>query len=72
MLVGRSVALVWLPLSHATAMRALQGVTVLVATPGRLLDHLQNTKAFRTGGRLFLCVTVTAHCQPCRTGMRGG
>ena len=27
---------------------AARGVTVLVATPGRLLDHLQNTAAFRT------------------------
>ena len=28
--------------------RLRKGVTVLVATPGRLLDHLQNTQAFRT------------------------
>ena len=28
--------------------RLRRGVTVLVATPGRLLDHLQNTSAFRT------------------------
>lgn len=28
--------------------RLRRGVTVLVATPGRLLDHLQNTAAFRT------------------------
>ncbi|PRW60362.1 DEAD-box ATP-dependent RNA helicase 17 [Chlorella sorokiniana] len=28
--------------------RLRKGVTVLVATPGRLLDHLQNTKSFRT------------------------
>ena len=28
--------------------RLRKGVTVLVATPGRLLDHLQNTAAFRT------------------------
>lgn len=31
--------------------RLRKGVTVLVATPGRLLDHLENTKAFRTGGQ---------------------
>jgi ATP-dependent RNA helicase DDX31/DBP7 len=30
--------------------RLRKGVTVVVATPGRLLDHLQNTQAFRTGG----------------------
>jgi ATP-dependent RNA helicase DDX31/DBP7 len=28
--------------------RLRKGVTVLVATPGRLLDHLANTAAFRT------------------------
>ncbi|KAL4427451.1 hypothetical protein ABPG77_000740 [Micractinium sp. CCAP 211/92] len=28
--------------------RLRKGVTILVATPGRLLDHLQNTAAFRT------------------------
>ena len=28
--------------------RLRRGVTVLVATPGRLLDHLQNTAAFHT------------------------
>ena len=28
--------------------RLRRGVTVLVATPGRLLDHLQNTASFRT------------------------
>lgn len=28
--------------------RLRKGVTVLVATPGRLLDHLQNTQSFRT------------------------
>lgn len=37
--------------------RLRKGVTVLVATPGRLLDHLQNTQAFRwmggwVGGRV--------------------
>jgi DEAD/DEAH box helicase len=28
--------------------RLRKGVSVLVATPGRLLDHLQKTKSFRT------------------------
>ena len=28
--------------------RLRRGVTALVATPGRLLDHLANTAAFRT------------------------
>ena len=28
------------------AERIVKGVNLLVATPGRLLDHLQNTKGF--------------------------
>lgn len=28
--------------------RLRKGVTLLAATPGRLLDHLQNTVSFRT------------------------
>jgi ATP-dependent RNA helicase DDX31/DBP7 len=28
--------------------RLRKGLTVVVAPPGRLLDHLQNTKSFRT------------------------
>ena len=28
------------------AERLVKGVNILVATPGRLLDHLQNTKGF--------------------------
>jgi ATP-dependent RNA helicase DDX18/HAS1 len=28
------------------AERLVKGVSLLVATPGRLLDHLQNTKGF--------------------------
>ena len=28
------------------AERLVKGVNLLVATPGRLLDHLQNTKGF--------------------------
>lgn len=27
--------------------RVLQGITIVVATPGRLLDHLQNTECFQ-------------------------
>ncbi len=34
--------------------RLRKGVTVLVATPGRLLDHLQSTAAFRTGALRWL------------------
>lgn len=30
----------------AEAERIVKGVNLLVATPGRLLDHLQNTKGF--------------------------
>ena len=33
--------------NHATEMQKLEkGINILVATPGRLLDHLQNTKNF--------------------------
>ena len=31
---------------RAEAERLTKGVSILVATPGRLLDHLQNTKGF--------------------------
>lgn len=31
---------------RAEAERLIKGVNLLVATPGRLLDHLQNTKGF--------------------------
>jgi ATP-dependent RNA helicase DDX31/DBP7 len=34
--------------------RLRKGVTVLVATPGRLLDHLQSTAAFRTDALRWL------------------
>eukprot|EP00898_Chlorokybus_atmophyticus_P003249 jgi/Chlat1/3925/Chrsp26S04189 len=34
--------------------RLRKGLTVVVATPGRLLDHLQNTKAFNTHNLRFL------------------
>ena len=31
---------------HTEADRLERGVNIIVATPGRLLDHLQNTKQF--------------------------
>jgi len=31
---------------RAEADRLIKGVNILVGTPGRLLDHLQNTKGF--------------------------
>lgn len=31
---------------RSEAERLMKGVNLLVATPGRLLDHLQNTKGF--------------------------
>ena len=34
--------------------RLRKGVPILVATPGRLLDHLQNTSSFQCGKTLFL------------------
>ena len=34
--------------------RLRRGVTVLVCTPGRLLDHLQHTEAFRTADLRWL------------------
>lgn len=34
--------------------RLRKGVHVLVATPGRLLDHLQNTEAFRVDALAWL------------------
>ena len=44
------------------AEKLIKGINLLVATPGRLLDHLQNTKVrsfdFRTCCALFLGVTV--------------
>ncbi len=52
------------PLPLQLPPMVLQGVTVLVATPGRLLDHLQNTKAFRTGGYEHLTRCWLALQQP--------
>ena len=57
---------------------------MLVATPGRLLDHLQNTKAFHTGGCQWHPVCpeavlniaskgrATAEVQPCCSAGRAG
>ena len=47
--------------------RLRKGVTVLVATPGRLLDHLQNTQAFVTGAwcrRVGLDARCVCVCAP--------
>jgi len=38
------------------AERLVKGVNLLVATPGRLLDHLNNTRGFNTKNLLMLCV----------------
>ncbi len=35
----------------AEAEKLSKGVNILIATPGRLLDHLQNTKVMRIRGR---------------------
>ena len=44
--------------------RLRKGVTVVVATPGRLLDHLQNTKAFVTGGWGGVAAAANTPCLP--------
>jgi ATP-dependent RNA helicase DDX18/HAS1 len=36
---------------RSEAERLVKGVNVVIATPGRLLDHMQNTKGF-----VFKCV----------------
>jgi ATP-dependent RNA helicase DDX18/HAS1 len=41
---------------RAEAERLIKGVNLLVATPGRLLDHLQNTKGFVT--RNLACLVI--------------
>lgn len=38
------------------AERLVKGVNLLVATPGRLLDHLNNTRGFNVKNLLVLCV----------------
>lgn len=38
------------------AERLLKGVNIIVCTPGRLLDHLQNTKGFLFRNLLALCM----------------
>ena len=40
----------------AEADKLMKGVTILVATPGRLLDHLQNTKGFMYGNLKMLVI----------------
>ena len=39
---------------HHEKQRLRKGVTILVATPGRLLDHLQSTAAFVTSNLAWL------------------
>jgi ATP-dependent RNA helicase DDX18/HAS1 len=38
------------------AERLIRGVNIIVCTPGRLLDHLQNTKGFNFRNLLCLCM----------------
>eukprot|EP00659_Diplonema_papillatum_P003036 gene3036-4770_t len=38
------------------ALKLARGVNILIATPGRLLDHLQNTKPFLFTNLLALCI----------------
>jgi len=40
----------------AEALKLKNGVNLLVATPGRLLDHLQNTKGFNYHNLLCLII----------------
>jgi ATP-dependent RNA helicase DDX18/HAS1 len=41
---------------RAEADKLVKGVNLLVATPGRLLDHLQNTKGFIFKNLLILVI----------------
>ena len=43
---------------RSEAERLVKGVNLLVATPGRLLDHLQNTKGF-----VFTCALLRRGCR---------
>lgn len=43
--------------------RLRKGVTLLVCTPGRLLDHLQNTKSFRVDGLSHFILDEVMTCQ---------
>jgi ATP-dependent RNA helicase DDX18/HAS1 len=40
------------------AERLVKGVNLLVATPGRLLDHLQNTKGFVYKNLKVTCIKL--------------
>lgn len=42
------------------AERIVKGVNLLVATPGRLLDHLQNTKGFVYKNLKVVCAIYSA------------
>ena len=41
---------------RAEAEKLVKGVNLLVATPGRLLDHMQNTKGFAFGSLKVFCM----------------
>jgi len=41
---------------RAEAKRLVNGVNIVVATPGRLLDHLQNTEGFMVKNLMCLCI----------------
>ena len=41
---------------RAEAKRLINGVNIVVATPGRLLDHLQNTVGFMVKNLMCLCI----------------
>lgn len=41
---------------RAEAEKLVKGVNLLVATPGRLLDHMQNTKGFAFGSLKVFCI----------------
>ena len=47
---------------RSEAERLVKGVSLLVATPGRLLDHLQNTKGF-----IVRCGLACAQLSTCRS-----
>jgi ATP-dependent RNA helicase RhlE len=53
--LGVSVAVVYGGVGHAPQIRALaRGVDVLVATPGRLLDHIAERNLVLTGAEVFV------------------
>lgn len=55
---------------RAEAEKLVKGVNLLVSTPGRLLDHLQNTKGFvyRNLACLVRCWGYGARCMPAGAG----